>query len=75
MEPREQLRRLISGDGYLVVPGAFDALTARLVEVAGFEALYLTGGGFSRASGYPDMGLMTMLEVTHWVGQIGRAHV
>ncbi len=70
MEPRAQLRKHLSGDGYLVVPGAFDALTARLVEIAGFEALYLTGGGFSRANGYPDMGLMTMLEVTHWVGLV-----
>ena len=70
MEPRQQLRKHVSEDKYLVVPGAFDALTARLVEIVGFEALYLTGGGFSRASGYPDMGLMTMLEVTHWVGLV-----
>ncbi len=70
MEPRKQLRKHISEDKYLVVPGAFDALTARLIEIAGFDALYLTGGGFSRANGYPDMGLMTMLEVTHWVGLV-----
>ena len=31
-------------------------LTARLVEAAGFAAVYLTGGGYSRASGYPDLG-------------------
>src|SRR6059058_1395166 len=45
-----------------MVPGAYDTLTARLVEAAGFEAVYLTGGGYSRASGYPDLGLLSLTE-------------
>jgi 2-methylisocitrate lyase-like PEP mutase family enzyme len=68
MNPRQALRRLIARDGYTMVPGAYDTLTARLVEAAGFEAVYLTGGGFSRASGYPDLGLLTVLENVHFIG-------
>ncbi len=68
MNPRQALRRLIARDGYTMVPGAYDTLTARLVEAAGFEAVYLTGGGFSRASGYPDLGLLTVGENVHFIG-------
>jgi 2-methylisocitrate lyase-like PEP mutase family enzyme len=68
MSTRRRLRGLISAPGYLIVPGAYDTLTARLVQLAGFEAVYLTGGGFSRASGYPDMGLMTLPEIVRFIG-------
>src|SRR5579872_7624767 len=68
MSPRQQLRQLIARSGYTMVPGAYDTLTARLVEAAGFEAVYLTGGGFSRASGYPDLGLLTVVENVHFIG-------
>ena len=51
MTPRQRIRSLIGGDGYTIVPGAYDTLTARLVEQAGFDAVYLTGGGYSRANG------------------------
>jgi 2-methylisocitrate lyase-like PEP mutase family enzyme len=48
----------------MVVPGAADALTARIIEQAGFEAVYATGAGFANASlGVPDIGLPTMSEV------------
>src|SRR5947199_7538657 len=69
MTPRQELRRLIDQRGYTMVPGAYDTLTARLVEAAGFAAVYLTGGGFSRASGYPDLGLLTMSENAHFIAQ------
>ena len=69
MKPRDALGKLVKGSGYTVVPGASDPLTARLVEAAGFEAVYLTGGGFSRANGYPDLGLMTMTEIGGWIGR------
>jgi carboxyvinyl-carboxyphosphonate phosphorylmutase len=62
MNPRQRLRTLINEPRYLIVPGAYDALTARLVKIAGFDAVYLTGGGYSRACGYPDLGLLTMSE-------------
>jgi 2-methylisocitrate lyase-like PEP mutase family enzyme len=68
MTPRQVLRRLIAGSGYTMVPGAYDTLTARLVEAAGFSAVYLTGGGYSRAQGYPDIGLLTLTENVHFIG-------
>src|SRR6266567_4602318 len=69
MTTRQALRRLIAAGGYTMVPGAYDTLTARLVEAAGFAAVYLTGGGFSRASGYPDLGLLTLTENTQFIGR------
>src|SRR3984957_16244491 len=68
MTPRQALRGLIARDGYTMVPGAYDTLTARLVEAAGFDAVYLNGGGYSRASGYPDLGLLTVVENVHFIG-------
>jgi 2-methylisocitrate lyase-like PEP mutase family enzyme len=69
MNPRKRLRELLARRGYVVVPGASDTLTARLVQGAGFDAVYLTGGGYSRSNGYPDIGLMTMTEVTQWISR------
>jgi 2-methylisocitrate lyase-like PEP mutase family enzyme len=62
------MRHLIAGTRYTMVPGAYDTLTARLVEQAGFAAVYLTGGGYSRANGYPDMGLLTLGENVRFIG-------
>ena len=58
---------MIAGDRYVIAPGAFDTLTARLVQLAGFDAVYLTGGGYARANGYPDLGLLTLSEVVRWI--------
>ncbi len=69
MSTRKRLRQLLAEKRYLIVPGAFDTLTARLVQLAGFEAVYLTGGGFSRASGYPDLGLLTLTEIAQFLSR------
>jgi 2-methylisocitrate lyase-like PEP mutase family enzyme len=68
MTPRQRIRSLIGGQGYTIAPGAYDTLTARLVERAGFDAIYLTGGGHSRANGYPDLGLLTLSENVRFIG-------
>ena len=68
MTPRQRMRALVARRGYTMVPGAYDTLTARLVEQAGFEAVYLTGGGYSRANGYPDLGLLTLSENVRFIG-------
>src|SRR5262245_25107470 len=68
MTPRQKLRALINRRGYTMAPGAYDTLTARLVERAGFEAGYLTGGGYSRANGYPDLALLTLSENVRFIG-------
>jgi 2-methylisocitrate lyase-like PEP mutase family enzyme len=67
MMPRQRLKQLLASGGYTIAPGAFDTLTARLIQLAGFDAVYLTGGGFSRANGYPDMGLLTLTEIVRWL--------
>ena len=66
MNPRQKLRALLAKPGYAIVPGAHDTLTAKLVELAGFDGVYLTGGGYSRACGYPDIGLLTLTEITQY---------
>ena len=68
MTPRQKLRQLIAAGGYTMAPGAHDTLTAMLVEAAGFAAVYLTGGGYSRASGFPDLGLLSLVENARWIG-------
>ena len=61
---RARLRASLGGPGPLVAPGAHDALAARLVEQAGFEAVYLTGFGTSGSLiGRPDVGLLSAGEM------------
>lgn len=63
MKRTTQLRELLEEKRLLVAPGAFDGLSARLIERAGFPLIYATGGGIARSMGYPDIGLITMTEV------------
>ena len=63
MKRTTQLRKLLEEKRLLVAPGAFDGLSARLIERAGFPLIYATGGGIARSMGYPDIGLITMTEV------------
>jgi methylisocitrate lyase len=61
--PGAELRRAIGGET-LLVPGAFNALTAKLVAAAGFRAAYLSGAAFSAgALALPDIGLFTLSEL------------
>src|SRR5690242_21817618 len=73
MNQRRTLRELIAGTSYTMVPGAYDTLTARLVQQAGFAAVYLTGGGYSRSNGYPDHGLLTLNEDVRFIWLTGEA--
>jgi 2-methylisocitrate lyase-like PEP mutase family enzyme len=55
------LRKMLAGPEIIVLPGAYDALSARLAARAGFSAMFTTGFGFSASAlGQPDFGLMTM---------------
>lgn len=59
-----RLRELLSRPEPVLAPGAYDALSARLVEQAGFEAVYMTGFGTSASLlGRPDIGLLTFSEM------------
>ena len=52
----------------LILPGAADALTARMIEELGFEAVYVTGAGVTnRHLGMPDLGLITLTELADHV--------
>ena len=58
------LRNRLDGPEIIVLPGAYDALSARLAQRAGFDAMFTTGFGFSAAAlGAPDYGLLTASEV------------
>ncbi len=59
-----RLRKMIGEKRLIIAPGAFDALSARLIEQAGFSALYVTGAGVASSRlGVPDIGLTTMTEM------------
>lgn len=70
MNSRQSLKRLLQRDKLLVAPGCFDGLSARLVEEAGFEAAYLSGGAVARSMGIPDIGLVTMSETIERACQV-----
>src|SRR4051812_47548376 len=62
--PRARLRELLAASAPLVAPGAYDALSARLVAQAGFDAVYMTGFGTTASLiGRPDVGLLTGSEM------------
>ena len=62
--PRARLRELLARPEPLVAPGAYDALSARLIEQAGFDAVYMTGFGTTASLiGRPDVGLLTGSEM------------
>ena len=74
LDGAERLRARLAQRGILACPGAADALTARLVQEAGFEAVYMTGLGATAAQlGTPDLGLMTQSEMADQARAMVRA--
>jgi 2-methylisocitrate lyase-like PEP mutase family enzyme len=61
--PKTKLADMIKAGPMVVAPGAYDCITARLIDQAGFPAVYMTGAGTSAAHGLPDYGLVTMSEM------------
>jgi 2-methylisocitrate lyase-like PEP mutase family enzyme len=62
--PLPRLLELLQPGAATVIPGAFDAMTARIVEATGFPVVYLTGAGVTNAFlGAPDLGLITATEM------------
>ncbi|MBK3745329.1 isocitrate lyase/PEP mutase family protein [Paraburkholderia aspalathi] len=65
MSQAKALKTLINSGKIIQAPGAQDALTARLVQQAGFPAIYMTGfGATATRVGTPDLGLLTQTEMT-----------
>jgi carboxyvinyl-carboxyphosphonate phosphorylmutase len=69
-----RLRELLAGSEPVVAPGAYDALSARLVARAGFEAVYMTGFGASASLlGQPDVGLLSFAEMVDQARRLAEA--
>ena len=74
MNAGKTLRLLLGGENLVMAPGAPDALTARLVEKAGFPAVYMTGfGATASLIGCPDVGLLSQTEMTRHASNMVRA--
>jgi 2-methylisocitrate lyase-like PEP mutase family enzyme len=68
-----RLRAMLRQDGMIIAPGAYDCIGARVIEQAGFAAVYMTGAGTAATLGYPDYGLVTMSEMAENAGRIATA--
>lgn len=68
------LKKLLKNKKILVAPGAYDVLSAKLIEKMGFKAVYMSGYGASASIiGQPDVGLLTMTEMAKRAGDIASA--
>ncbi len=73
MTSKAKLRELIARPDIVVAPGAYDGLTAMLVEGAGFPAAYMTGAGVSASFALPDYGLLGLAEMAGRAGMLAGA--
>src|SRR5689334_12344837 len=65
MRPTTHLRQMLNSPGIIMAPGAYDGISARLIERQGFKAVYMTGAGTAASAlGQPDIGLTTLTEMT-----------
>ena len=68
---RKTLRNLVNARRGAIVPGAFNALSARVIEDLGFEAIYVTGAGVTNMNlGLPDQGFMGLAEIAEATSRI-----
>ena len=71
MSTRKQLKSLAEARRGLIVPGAFNALSAKVVEDLGFQAIYITGAGVTNMwFGMPDQGFMGLAEIADHTARI-----
>ena len=76
MRNTEKLAKLCKQRDAVTVPGAPNALFARLIEDLGFEAIYVTGAGIANMQlGMPDLGLTTISEVSNTVASISDVEI
>jgi 2-methylisocitrate lyase-like PEP mutase family enzyme len=73
MRPSTKLRALLKQHGMLIAPGAYDGITSKIIEQAGFPLVYMTGAGTSASLGYPDYGLVTMTEMVENAAMLARS--
>jgi 2-methylisocitrate lyase-like PEP mutase family enzyme len=71
MTPRQQLKALAEARRGVLVPGAFNALSAKVIEDLGFEAIYITGAGVTNMwFAMPDQGFMGLHEIADHTARI-----
>ena len=71
MSTRQQLKSLVEARRGLIVPGAFNALSARVIADLGYQALYVTGAGVTNMwFGMPDQGFMGLAEIADHTARI-----
>ena len=71
MSPRQQLKSLAEARRGVLLPGAFNALSAKVIEDLGFEAIYVTGAGVTNMwFGMPDQGFMGLHEIADHTARI-----
>lgn len=71
MSTRQQLKQLVEARRGLLVPGAFNALSAKVIEDLGFKAIYVTGAGVTNMwFGMPDQGFMGLAEIADHTARI-----
>jgi len=71
MSTRKTLKTLVDARHGAIVPGAFNALSARVIEDLGFEAIYVTGAGVTNMNlGLPDQGFMGLAEIAEATSRI-----
>lgn len=71
-EKRANFRAALASGNLLRMPGAFNPLSAQLIQDKGFEGVYVSGAVLAADLGLPDIGLTTLSEVSHRAGQIAR---
>ena len=71
-EKRKDFVDKLKSGKILRVPGAYNPLTAKVIEEIGYDAVYVSGGVMSNDLGYPDIGLTTLEDVSHRSKQIAR---
>ena len=72
IQKREDFEKKLSSEKILRFPGAYNPLTAKLIEEIGYDGIYVSGGVMSNDLGYPDIGLTTLKEVSYRANQIAR---
>lgn len=71
MSTRKRLKELVAAKRGVIVPGAFNALSARVIADLGFEAIYVTGAGVTNMwFGMPDQGFMGLSEIAEHTARI-----
>ena len=71
-EKRIDFKNQLKKQKILRFPGAYNPLTAKLIEKIGFDGVYISGGVMSNDLGIPDIGLTTLKEVSYRANQISR---